>query len=578
MQKRMVRRVCGALWMAMIALWSYGPQSTLRMAHAAEHLFAGNYVGSAPRGGGSVTFTFTVDERGSVGGKIAAPNGKQLDLVGAMQTNGMMTLAAQDFGDTNYMASVSGQWTRAANGSVTGSGPFADNSTQNGGEVRTWTGRRTSVPPTKRTISGRVVNSQGVGIPNVFISRSGTTEVRTTEVRTTDSNGNYSFANVTPGTYTITATRSDLTLSPATRSVVVGNANVTVPSITALFKISGQVLLPNGVGVANVRVIRSGSSAAVLTNSRGEWSFSSVPAGNISVSVSRTGLVFTPASRVVKVATANVANVRFATSYSITGRVVNSAGVGIAGVTVTRSGDGRTASTITNASGNYGFSGLGSGSFFVTPTRAGLTFAPFTQRVALRNGSVVVPNFRALFSLTGRVITGAGVGIPNVRVTRSGSATAVFTNSSGIYSFADVVSGNVAVSVSLAGYTFAPASRTIAVGIAPVTLSGFIGTPITPLRKTLNTLSRSILKGDDITLVFSGSVDADTATHVEHYRVLVNGQVVNIESVSFSGATSTVTLGLPEGSLQSGDRVDVQWHQLQDNTGRELGGSIALTR
>jgi hypothetical protein len=49
---------------------------------------------------------------------------------------------------------------------------------------------------------------------------------------TADVNGNFTFTNVSNGTYTVTPTKAGLTFTPATRSAIVNTANVTAINFT----------------------------------------------------------------------------------------------------------------------------------------------------------------------------------------------------------------------------------------------------------------------------------------------------------------------------------------------------------
>ena len=70
-----------------------------------------------------------------------------------------------------------------------------------------------------------------------------------------------------------------------------------------------------------------------------------------------------------------------APAYTLTGRVVNPAGAGLAGVTVRLDGT-RAAEAVTDASGAYRFEGLrANGSYRATPTLGGRVFAPASQSV-----------------------------------------------------------------------------------------------------------------------------------------------------------------------------------------------------
>jgi len=385
MKTLILRAVCALL----LSLSAVGvAPSTCR---AEDNPFEGSYTGTAPRGAGTVSFRLDVTDGGGAEGTFPAPNGRSLLLSGTVGMGGQISVGALDM-TTGYFALIVGQLTLGAGGAVTGTGNFSEASDADyGSQPRLWTIRRTSAPVTRRVITGRVVNSQGVGVPSVTVTRSGSVEATTT-----DGTGTYSFRDITPGTYTLTASRPNTTFVPASIRVTMGSVNVTAPSITALFRISGRVSLPDFRGVAGVRITRSGSTASVLTNADGEFSFVGVPSGSVTLNASKVGLTFAPSSAALRITTSNPPVVRFNTSYSVSGRVVNAAGVGVSGVTMSRG----SVRVLTNASGNYTFPGLGATTFFVTPSKPGLTFTPSTQRATTTTGNVVLPNFRALTSST----------------------------------------------------------------------------------------------------------------------------------------------------------------------------------
>jgi subtilisin family serine protease/subtilisin-like proprotein convertase family protein len=69
-----------------------------------------------------------------------------------------------------------------------------------------------------------------------------------------------------------------------------------------------------------------------------------------------------------------------------------------------------------------------------------------------------------------------------------------------------------------------------------------------------------------LTLTFAAPLSA--ASSDATYQVSVNGQAVAVESVTVLG--NRVSIGLPEGSLQRGDRVEVSWSGLSDSQNRVL--------
>ena len=81
-------------------------------------------------------------------------------------------------------------------------------------------------------------------------------------------------------------------------------------------------------------------------------------------------------------------------TYLITGTITEGATTGVSGVTVTLSG-ASSASTVTDASGNYSFSGLGSGNYTMTPSLTGYTFSPADLAVTVTGADVTGQNFTA---------------------------------------------------------------------------------------------------------------------------------------------------------------------------------------
>jgi len=89
----------------------------------------------------------------------------------------------------------------------------------------------------------------------------------------------------------------------------------------------------------------------------------------------------------------------------------------------------------------------------------------------------------------------------------------------------------------------------------------------------LSTGTVSVAKGS-VTLRFIGGLDADTASDAAHYTVAVNGDAVPVESAGYDATNHSITLSLPEGALQNGDRVVVTWQGLLDEQGRSLDAQV----
>lgn len=78
------------------------------------------------------------------------------------------------------------------------------------------------------SISGKVVNSSNVAIPEVYIALIYSTNTTTiTNATTTDANGEYTFPNLSNKSYTIRPAKSGYTFAPTITTITVNNLNVT---------------------------------------------------------------------------------------------------------------------------------------------------------------------------------------------------------------------------------------------------------------------------------------------------------------------------------------------------------------
>jgi len=175
-------------------------------------------------------------------------------------------------------------------------------------------------------------------------------------------------------------------------------------------------------------------------------------------------------------------SVTFSTAtFSISGTITSS-GNPLAGVTVNLTG-AASATTTTNASGVYTFTGRANGNYTVTPSLAGFTFTPVNRAVTINNANVTGQDFvgtaaAGAFSISGTVRTRAlgslGSPVPGVTITLSGTAAGTtVTNASGNYIFTGRANGNYTVTPSQAGFTFTPVSRAVTISGANVTGQNF---------------------------------------------------------------------------------------------------------
>jgi hypothetical protein len=88
------------------------------------------------------------------------------------------------------------------------------------------------------------------------------------------------------------------------------------------------------------------------------------------------------------------------------------------------------------------------------------------------------------------------------------------------------------------------------------------------------TLSTATATGDQVTLRFTGTVDAKSASDTASYSVSIAGQVVKLETAVSSGGT--IVLSLPQDTAGVGDAVTVAYN-LRDAQGRALQGKASAT-
>jgi hypothetical protein len=126
-----------------------------------------------------------------------------------------------------------------------------------------------------------------------------------------DASGNYSFAGVVAGSYTVTPTKAGFAFNPTSAPANVTNANVTVAAFTATavptFTVSGSITPAASGNAATVTLTLSGTTiATTAANASGNYTFSGVGAGNYTVTPTKSGFTFSPTSAPANVTNANV--------------------------------------------------------------------------------------------------------------------------------------------------------------------------------------------------------------------------------------------------------------------------------
>jgi hypothetical protein len=153
-------------------------------------------------------------------------------------------------------------------------------------------------------------------------------------------------------------------------------------------------------------------------------------------------------------------------------------------------GGSQNSTVLTDAVGNYSFTGLAAGgNYTVTPSAVSYSFTPTSQTFNNLSGNQTV-NFSAGagISISGQV-TASGIAVMGVTIAVTGTQTATaMTDLNGNYNIPVAKGGNYTVTPTLSGYTFTPPNQTFN-GLSTSQTANFTGVtsglafyPVTPCR------------------------------------------------------------------------------------------------
>ena len=246
-------------------------------------------------------------------------------------------------------------------------------------------------------------------------------------------------------------------------------------------------------GLGGVTVRLSGmADAQTATDNSGNYAFTGLRAGTYSVEISgfdgdEVGFGSISSSATVGVGESKI--ISFDGTYLRTAGImgqVSVEGVGLAGVTVTMTGEGEDETDVTDAGGLYGFSKLKAGNYSVAISGFDpdeVEFSTTSMNVSVALGETAnIPFMGTLLrtsGISGRVSV-EGMGIPNATVTLAGAAEATYTTmDDGQYAFAGLAEGTYVVSMTnpnADAYNFEMTSATIVLGDSESNITNFEGT------------------------------------------------------------------------------------------------------
>ncbi len=247
------------------------------------------------------------------------------------------------------------------------------------------------------------------------------------------------------------------------------------------------------VGLGGISVRLSGTAdASATTDANGQYAFTGLRAGTYSVEISgfdgdEVGFGATSSSATVGVGESKV--ISFDGTYLRTAGImgqVSVEGEGLAGVTVSMTGEGEDATTTTDAGGLYAFSKLRAGDYSVAISgydTDDYEFATTSMNVSVALGETANVPFEGTLlrtsGISGRVSV-EGMGLDGVEVVLAGAAEATaMTSGGGQYAFAGLAEGTYVVSMmnpDEVAYAFETTSATIVLGDAESNITNFDGT------------------------------------------------------------------------------------------------------
>lgn len=290
--------------------------------------------------------------------------------------------------------------------------------------------------------------------------------------------------------------------------------------------ISGMV---NGSVLQGVTITLTGAAnATTTTDTNGNYRFEGMANGDYTLTPTLAGYIFNPASTAVKTSGLNANDVNFAATASaaptyrisgtVNGAVLQSVTIMIAGAA--------NATTLTDASGKYSFTGLVSGSYTVTPALAGYLFVSASEVITVSNANVTGINFAAMshagptYSISGAV---SGYVQQGVMIRLSGTSCAsTLTDASGKYSFVGLASGDYSVLPAMGltcDYVVTPKATAVTISSSNVTgidYTSAAGNPcvgsgtVVSMQEISGNVSGSVRQG--VTIIVTGPICAITTT------------------------------------------------------------------
>lgn len=288
---------------------------------------------------------------------------------------------------------------------------------------------------------------------------------------TTDAKGNYTFGPLPKGgSYTITP-RTQKKVTPPTRSfpdLTRDESSADFSVQPNLYKISGRVT-KDGEPVSGVNILLGGSKTdSKTTGANGDYSFDRLPERGSYTVTPRARIKITPPSRSFPDLTKDEPADFTVQSkvYKISGRVISNSEP-LSGVNILLGGS-KTASTTTDANGNYAFGSLAEGGrYTITPGRGKINFQPSDRSIdnLTRDESADFSGLvQPVYKISGRVTEAATAKpLSGIRIFLKGpTAASTTTVANGNYTFDRLPEGgSYTITPDRSNMSFTPRDRRI---------------------------------------------------------------------------------------------------------------------
>jgi len=280
---------------------------------------------------------------------------------------------------------------------------------------------------------------------------------------------------------------SGISIKPLRRLQTIPRA-LEVEVTLSKYILNGRVVDQLGFGIDGVSINLAGADSVTLqTGTNGVYSVAVQLGGSYSLTPLNPDHWFRPARRILpRIASSATTNFSalLAVSTTVSGRVTDLGGEGIAGVTMSVTGslsaNTTSASTSTGSDGTYVMRLFGEGTYTLRPFHIFYNFDPGDCR-AVGNNTCNFTGSRIRLFISGKVTdpNNQAISGATVRLRRSGSnsSTVITTDSVGEYSFTVLAGDSYTVTPSMNNYTFAPTSQTFELISSSQTSVNFTGEP-----------------------------------------------------------------------------------------------------